>query len=155
MTNYQFYQSPLGVLRISADEKAIAGLAFGGEPLAGAAALQTPLLKEAARQLDQYFAGERRSFDLPLNPSGTEFQKKIWDVLTKIAYGETQTYGGIAAAAGNPKASRAVGMANNRNPIAIVIPCHRVVGAGGSLTGYAGGLDKKEFLLNLERSNSR
>lgn len=153
MKNYQFYQSPLGTLRIAADEKGITGLAFSDMPLTDAIAEQTPLLKKAAAQLDEYFAGARRSFDLPLNPAGTEFQKKVWDALVGIGYGETRTYGRIAATTGNPKACRAVGMANNRNPIAIIIPCHRVVGANGSLTGYAGGLDKKEFLLDLERTN--
>lgn len=151
MKNYQSYDSPLGTLCISADEKGITGLAFGDRPLSDAIAGQTPLLKEAARQLDEYFAGTRRLFDLPLNPTGTLFQKKVWDALVQIPYGKTQTYGQIASTAGNPKACRAVGMANNRNPIAIIIPCHRVVGANGTLTGYAGGLDKKEFLLNLER----
>lgn len=139
------------MLCISADERGIIGLAFGDESIGDATAIETPILKDAARQLDEYFAGSRRSFDLPLNPIGTDFQKKVWNALIQIPYGTTSTYGRIAAAMGNSKACRAVGMANNRNPIAIIIPCHRVVGANGSLIGYAAGLDKKELLLNLER----
>ena len=99
-------------------------------------------------------AGRRREFQLPLAPKGTEFQQKVWKALLDIPYGETRSYGEIARAIGNPKASRAVGMANNRNPIAIIIPCHRVIGSTGKLVGYGGGLDKKEFLLNLERQNA-
>ena len=118
---------------------------------AGDAALQdTPLLLEAKRQLEEYFAGLRASFSLPLNPQGTAFQKKVWQQLEAIPYGQTRTYGQIAAAVGQPTASRAVGGANHNNPIAIVIPCHRVIGANGKLTGYAGGLDIKEKLLRLE-----
>lgn len=112
---------------------------------------ETPLLQEVNRQLKEYFAKERKSFDLPLNPSGTAFQKMAWDSLTKIPYGETRSYKEQAILVGNPKAVRAVGMANNHNPIAIVIPCHRVLGSDGSLTGYAGGLEIKRFLLNLEK----
>ena len=111
---------------------------------------RTPLLDEAVRQLKEYFAGERLEFNLPLNPEGTEFQQKVWKALTGIPYGETRSYGEIARAIGREKACRAVGMANHNNPISIIIPCHRVVGADGSLTGYGGGLDKKRFLLKLE-----
>ena len=102
--------------------------------------------------LDEYFAGKRTSFDLPLEPEGTPYRKKVWQVLTEIPYGQTMTYGEIARRTGNPQASRAVGGANHHNPIPIVIPCHRVIGAGGKLTGYAGGLPRKEFLLALERN---
>ncbi|MBQ5683798.1 MAG: methylated-DNA--[Peptococcaceae bacterium] len=111
---------------------------------------ETPLLLEAKRQLEEYFAGLRAAFSLPLAPEGTDFQKAVWRELENIPYGETRTYGQIARALGNPKASRAVGMANHKNPVAIMIPCHRVIGADGSLTGYAGGLDIKEALLRLE-----
>lgn len=111
-----------------------------------------PLFDTLRRQLQEYLAGTRREFSLPLHPVGTEFQQRVWKLLQTIPYGETWTYGELARAAGNPKASRAVGMANNRNPLAIVIPCHRVIGANGSLTGYAGGLDIKQRLLELERS---
>lgn len=104
----------------------------------------------AAAQLTEYFAGKRKVFDLPLEPHGTEFQKKVWQALREIPYGTTCSYGEIAAKIGNPKASRAVGGANNKNPIAIVVPCHRVIGANGSLVGYASGLQTKEALLKLE-----
>ena len=105
---------------------------------------------QARQQLTEYFAGQRREFDLPLAPAGTDFQRRVWELLREIPYGETVTYGELARRLGNPKSARAVGMACNRNPIAIVVPCHRVVGSTGSLTGYAGGLDAKAFLLKLE-----
>jgi methylated-DNA-[protein]-cysteine S-methyltransferase len=108
-------------------------------------------LGEAASQLSEYFAGTRTSFDLDLAPRGTDFQVRVWAQLAEIPYGTTATYGEVAAHVGNAKASRAVGLANNRNPIALVIPCHRVIGASGKLVGYGGGLPAKEFLLNLER----
>lgn len=112
---------------------------------------ETPLLAEAARQLDAYFAGKRRSFDLPLSLQGTPFQKEVWQALLTIPYGQTCCYGDIAAKVGRPKASRAVGMANHNNPVIIIVPCHRVVGKDGSLTGYGGGLDVKQYLLELEQ----
>ena len=112
---------------------------------------QTPLLQEAEDQLNEYFAGVRREFDLPLAAKGTAFQQTVWAQLRKIPYGEVRTYGQLAAALGKPKASRAVGSACHRNPLCIVVPCHRVIGADGSLTGYAAGLDIKEYLLELER----
>ena len=105
----------------------------------------------AAEQLEAYFAGKRTTFSLPLRPAGTAFQLAVWQALTEIPYGETRSYGEIAAAVGNPKAARAVGMANNRNPISILIPCHRVIGSTGALVGYGGGLEKKLFLLELEK----
>nr|AGS51828.1 methylated-DNA--protein-cysteine methyltransferase [uncultured bacterium contig00066] len=114
---------------------------------------ETPLIKEAAKQLDEYFNRKRKKFDLPVILHGTEFQIKVWKALQKIPYGQTRSYGEIAALTGNPKASRAVGMANNRNPIPIIIPCHRVIGSNGSLTGYAGGLELKRQLLDLEKQN--
>lgn len=103
-----------------------------------------------ARQLREYFNGKRRDFDIPLDPAGTDFQRSVWSALRKIPYGRTASYADIARAIGKPKAMRAVGMANGRNPISIVVPCHRVIGADGSLTGYGGGLDRKRTLLNLE-----
>lgn len=112
---------------------------------------ETPLLRKAAAELSEYLEGRRKTFDLPLAPRGTPFQLSIWKALQSIPFGKTKTYGEIAAQTGNPKASRAVGMANNRNPIAIIIPCHRVIGADGSLTGYAGGLEVKQRLLSLEK----
>lgn len=114
---------------------------------------ETPIIAGAFEQLKEYFEGRRKTFDLPLNPKGTDFQKKVWQTLCDIPYGETRTYKQIAEQCGNSKASRAVGMANNKNPIGIVIPCHRVIGVNGALTGYAGGLDKKQKLLNLEKKH--
>lgn len=138
--------TPVGRMYLASDGENITELRFGSceseKPDA--------VLMKAKAQLAEYFAGKRKSFDLPLKPEGTPFQQSVWRALREIPYGETATYGQIAERIGNRKACRAVGMANNRNPIAIIIPCHRVIGAGGSLTGYAGGLDKKEFLLELE-----
>jgi len=112
---------------------------------------ETPLLKRAGKQLMEYLAGERKEFDLPLALEGTEFQQAVWKALLSIPYGQTRSYSQIAASIGNPKACRAVGMANNRNPVAIIVPCHRVIGADGRLVGYGSGLDIKEKLLNLEK----
>ena len=114
-----------------------------------------PLLEEAARELDAYFQGRRRTFAVPLAPAGTPFQQRVWAELREIPFGATASYGEIAARIGNPRACRAVGMANHRNPIAILIPCHRVVGRSGSLVGYAGGLDIKRALLELEGAAQR
>ncbi|MBU3160256.1 methylated-DNA--[protein]-cysteine S-methyltransferase [Clostridium frigoris] len=114
---------------------------------------ETVLLKGANRQLQEYFSGKRKVFDLPLAPSGTEFQQKVWHALREIPYGKTNSYKDIAKNIGNIKAARAVGMANNKNPILIFIPCHRVIGSNGKLVGYAGGLDVKEKLLNIEKEN--
>ncbi|MFF3842968.1 methylated-DNA--[protein]-cysteine S-methyltransferase [Streptomyces sp. NPDC001930] len=105
---------------------------------------------EAIRQLDAYFAGELTEFDLPLNLIGTPFQMRVWEGLLRIPYGETRTYGELAEELGNPSASRAVGLANGKNPVSIIVPCHRVIGAGGGLTGYGGGLDRKQRLLAFE-----
>lgn len=109
-----------------------------------------PLLRRACAQLDEYFAGERQQFDLPLAPLGTPFQQQVWRALRDIPYGETATYGRLATAIGKPSAVRAVGAANGRNPLSIVVPCHRVIGGTGELVGYAGGLERKRFLLVLE-----
>ena len=113
---------------------------------------ETLLIKEAYRQLSEYLKGERKGFDLPLLIKGTTFQQQVWKALLEIPYGETRSYKQIAVAIGNPKAVRAVGMANNRNPLLIVVPCHRVIGANGMLVGYGAGIEKKEFLLRLEKS---
>lgn len=134
------------------EEGALTGLYFGRLSRPGEEG-PTALLEETARQLREYFAGQRREFSLPLSPRGTAFQRQVWEALCTIPYGETRSYGEIARQIGSPKACRAVGMANHRNPISIVIPCHRVVGAHGTLTGYGGGLAAKEFLLRLEREN--
>lgn len=143
----KYITSPIGNLYLQAEDDRITWLEFVSHQ---APAEDCPLLDEAERQLREYFAGTRRAFDLPLAPAGTEFQQKVWAALREIPYGETRTYGDIAKNLGKPGASRAVGMANNRNPISILIPCHRVIGANGSLVGYGGGLDKKQFLLKLE-----
>ncbi len=150
--------SPVGELRIVEKNGAIAAIEFtpfrapvDGRPL-GARDDAHPLLVEAARQLAAYFANQLTDFDLPLSPYGTEFQQRVWKELQLIGYGETASYGEIAHRLGHTNAaSRAVGLANGRNPIPIVIPCHRVIGADGSLTGYAGGVDRKQCLLGLEQ----
>ena len=110
---------------------------------------------DAVEQLEEYFAGERREFDLDLDLVGTTFQRRVWETLLTIPYGETSSYGQIAEQIGSPGASRAVGLANGRNPIGIIVPCHRVIGANGSLTGYGGGLERKRILLELERGQTR
>lgn len=112
---------------------------------------ETSLLKETEKQLLEYLEGKRKTFTVPLNPKGTKFMKEVWTALQEIPYGEVRTYGQIAQKVGNSKAARAVGMANHRNPIPIIIPCHRVIGSNGKLVGYALGMEMKEFLLNLER----
>lgn len=142
-------ETPIGPLSLQADESAVSAMRFG----AGSAQDASPLLDAAEAQLREYFAGARRTFDLPLAPHGTAFQQRVWTALRAIPYGETRTYGELAAAIGSPNASRAVGMANHRNPIPIIIPCHRVIGANGTLTGYAGGLEVKRKLLALEGIN--
>lgn len=144
--------SPIGDLTLTEEEGALTGLYFGRLSRPGEEG-PTALLEETARQLREYFAGQRREFDLPLRLRGTAFQMQVWQALQVIPYGEVRTYGEIARAIGKPKACRAVGMANHHNPISIIVPCHRVVGAGGSLTGYGGGLENKRFLLELEKRN--
>ena len=149
--------SPIGPLTLVACEAGLTHLEFGqrDHPVA----VQTPararaILDRARRQLEAYFAGQRRAFDLPLAPSGTPFQLAAWEVLRAIPYGETISYGEQARRLGRPAAARAVGAANGANPISIVVPCHRVVGADGRLVGFGGGLDVKRYLLNLEVSRS-
>ncbi len=150
-----FYDSPLGKITIVEEGSAITQLYFSSEvPYHDTPCSETALLKKAVLQLDEYFAGKRKSFDLPLAPGGTAFQQKVWRALQLIPYGQTRSYRQIAKAAGNEKAARAVGMANNRNPLAIVIPCHRVIGSDGKLVGYGGGLDKKAYLLDLEKKSA-
>ena len=146
-----FRDTAIGRIGIAEEGGFITQLFFGTGGLPpGAARRETPLLKEAFRQLEAYLAGGLKTFALPLAPAGTPFQRRVWAVLETVPYGETWSYKQVAAAIGNPKATRAVGMANNRNPIAIVIPCHRVIGADGTLVGYGGGLDLKRRLLELE-----
>lgn len=156
MKYYVDLDTPIGTVRVVEEDNCIVSVhtmreleqIFGDKQYK-----ETPLLLEAKQQLTEYFAGKRKNFDLPLRPQGTDFQKRVWEQLKQIPYGETRTYGQIAKAAGNPKASRAVGGANNKNPIGIIVPCHRVIGASGKLVGYAGGLDIKEKLLALEKEH--
>lgn len=150
-TTTRWIDSSIGGLRIHASAGLITAIDFGAREPRGVRQ-HDPLLDRAEAQLTEYFAGEREEFDLPLANDGTEFQKKVWAELRRIPYGETASYGDIARRLGyEPGISRAVGAANGANPIPIVVPCHRVIGANGSLTGYAGGLDRKKTLLDLER----
>ena len=153
MKNVYTYEFNLCSLSIAEENGALCNILFSHENITDFfERKENSVIKQVHKQLEEYFNGKRKAFDLPLAPRGTEFQKKIWDLLKKIPYGETRSYGQIAAMADNPKGSRAVGMANNRNPLPVVIPCHRVIGSGGALTGYAGGLDLKQKLLELEKS---
>lgn len=145
-----FYQSPIGSLEVAGTEEGVQGIEFSRRSavLSGPPA---PCLKECLRQLDEYFEGRRRVFSLRLDLRGTPFQKRVWAELLKVPFGRTVAYRDIAEALGNPRATRAVGGANHRNPVSIVVPCHRVVGADGGLTGYGGGLRRKAWLLAHEQ----
>ena len=144
--------SPVGKLRLVAEDGFLTELRFGGEPAVFMGTdEENQLLDEVERQLDEYFSGRRREFDLPIRMKGTAFQLEDWEALKSIPYGETVSYGEIARRIGRPKASRAVGMANHSNPISIIVPCHRVIGKNGKLTGYGGGLNVKQMLLELEQ----
>ncbi|MDR0495027.1 MAG: methylated-DNA--[protein]-cysteine S-methyltransferase [Treponema sp.] len=153
--NVFFYRINGIDIGIGEERGAITGVFFGHNPPAaftnGYAKAETPLIKKTAVQIDEYLAGKLKEFSLPLALHGTEFQKAVWQALQAIPYGETRSYKDIAAAIGKPKAVRAVGMANNRNPVVIIVPCHRVIGHDGSLTGYGGGLPLKQRLLELEQ----
>ena len=156
---YSHFETPLGALLLTANEIGLREIKF---PKNGQAAAPGPectkddsALREPVRQLRAYFGGELETFDLPLAPEGTPFQQKVWDELCKIPYGETISYGELARRIGNPNASRAVGLANGSNPIPIIIPCHRVIGSNGKLTGYGGGLPIKGKLLALEKRQLR
>ena len=144
------FSTPLGMMAAEEEEGAIRRVYLPGRPIPRVASRPTPLLKGAEEQLMEYLAGERKAFDLPLAPQGTPFQQRVWRALQEIPYGQTRSYREIAQTVDSPRGFRAVGMANHRNPIPIFIPCHRVVGADGSLTGYAGGLELKRQLLGLE-----
>lgn len=145
-----FYDTPIGKLGIAEKSGKIFQVSFFD--IVEGELTETPLIKKAYEQLDEYFKGLRKNFDLPLLLDGSEFQIKVWKALMTIDYGKTATYGDIAKLIGSPKASRAVGGANNKNKIAIIIPCHRVIGSSGTLTGYAGGLGIKKYLLDLEHN---
>jgi len=160
MKVFCYVESPIGRLMLTSDGTALTGLymnlyrnkpsklpGLGDDWIQNATIDPLPA---AARQLKEYFAGKRREFNLPLRMEGTEFQQRVWRELTKIPFGETRSYGQLAKRLNNPNGSRAVGLANGRNPIAIIVPCHRVIGADGSLTGFGGGLDRKEWLLTHE-----
>ena len=147
---YFIYEYEIGKITIAEENAKIIKLVFG-EVECGELR-ETALIKETQRQLTEYFSGERQQFDLPLELRGTDFQKKVWKALMTIPYGEVRSYAQIAAQIGNSKACRAVGMANHRNPVSIIVPCHRVVGATGKLTGYAGGIEIKSRLLKLEEA---
>ena len=145
-----FYKSPLGPIEIVGSKDSIIALDFVEDMLPGDDEL-TFCVKECLKQVGEYFKGERREFFLNLQPAGTEFQKSVWRQLEKIPYGKTTSYGKVADVIGKPNASRAVGSANGKNPIAIIVPCHRVIGSDGSLTGYGGGLWRKRWLIGFER----
>ena len=158
------YDSPVGHLDLTMSERGLAGLAFAGRAPRIAAAQQNSNVRwierperfaEVRRQLDEYFAGNRRRFDLPLDLRGPEFYRRCWQALLRIPYGETWSYAQLAAELGSPRSSRAVGQANHHNPVAIIVPCHRVIASDGSLAGFGGGLAAKEFLLKLEGARFR
>lgn len=162
MKSFDYYKSPLGNMLIVEENNAITQLSLCTQELGSLDTLcshdimshtTTVLLETAKSQLTEYFQGTRKIFDLPLKPSGTPFQKKVWQALCQIPYGETRSYKEIALQIDNPKGCRAVGMANNRNPIMLIIPCHRVIGSNGALIGYTGGLHIKEWLLEHEKAN--
>ena len=153
MVNAIVHNSPVGPLTLVSDGECLVGLHFEGWEPPGAVHETDTVLATTARQLDTYFAGRLRTFDLPLALVGTPFQHRVWSALRAIPFGETRSYGQLAKAIGKPSAMRAVGAANGRNPIAIVVPCHRVIGADGSLTGFGGGIERKKFLLSLEQGN--
>jgi len=156
MNSFGYVDSPIGRLMLTSDGTALTGLFMepsrkAPHPTDGwVEDLSVAPLAATVRQLGEYFSGSRREFELPLRFEGTAFQRRVWQELTEIRYGETWSYGQLARRIGNPSASRAVGLANGRNPISILVPCHRVIGADGSLTGYGGGLERKRWLLAHE-----
>jgi methylated-DNA-[protein]-cysteine S-methyltransferase len=158
---YHWIESPVGRLRLVGSAAGLAGVLWERQdPSESGFELEReddgdPILVQAARELREYFAGERREFSVPLDFTGTEFQNKVWRALRSIPFGETRSYGELAAQIGAPKASRAVGAANGRNPIPIILPCHRVIGSSGSLTGFGGGLPMKQQLLAHERTSNQ
>ena len=153
-TYFAEFSSPIGRLRLHGTDTALTGVFMEserhGSVQTGDAVRDAKPLRAAQRQLEEYFAGERAEFSLPLESHGTDFQQRVWSALRAIPFGATISYGELARRIGNPRAVRAVGLANGRNPISIIVPCHRVIGANGTLTGYGGGLERKRFLLALE-----
>lgn len=152
--SYTTFKTPLGQMTIQANEQGLLGAWFETQTTQpeelGKNDKEHPILIKAIKQLDEYFSGSRKEFDLPLAAEGTVFQQQVWKVLTTIPFGETWSYQQLADAIGNPKAVRAVGLANGKNPISVIVPCHRVIGKSGKLTGYAGGLERKAALLKIE-----
>lgn len=158
MTYYRWLESPLAPLLLTGDGRSLTGLYLQGQKYfptqieAWTEAAQAEPFPQVQQQLEQYFAGQRQSFDVPLNPVGTDFQKQVWHWLPQIPFGSTIAYGTLAEMLGKPGAARAVGAANGRNPISIIVPCHRVIAADRQLTGYAGGIDRKRWLLQHEQA---
>lgn len=150
------YDSPIGALTLASDGDALIQVEFenGKYPLQQYPPGDDRILDQARRELDAYFAGKLRAFKVKVAPQGTEFQRKVWAALQTIPFGETRSYAQQAKLIGSPKATRAVGAANGRNPIPVIIPCHRVIGANGSLTGFGGGMERKQILLELEQGGS-
>jgi methylated-DNA-[protein]-cysteine S-methyltransferase len=161
MTRYTRFASPLGPVIVIAEDEGITHVDFVGAKYERKVEAdwiedpKAPALAECRRQLDEYFAGKRESFDLPLAPRGTAFQQRVWKEIARVPYGKTITYGELASRAGTPGHARAAGAATGRNPIGVVVPCHRIMGSDGSLTGYAGGLERKRSLLEREGSLQR
>lgn len=155
---YTTLKSPLGEILLTASDKGLTGLYTSGHALyrkARRGSKSPKPFRTIEKQLNEYFAGKRRRFKVSLDCEGTPFQKRVWKALLKVGYGRTATYGELARALKTPRASRAVGMANGKNPVCIIVPCHRVIGAGGKLTGYAGGLKAKAWLLDHEAGKTR
>ena len=156
MNYFTHYQSPLGTITLQANDIGLRGAWFDVQTTApedfGVQKDDHPILQQAIQEFDEYFAEKRQTFDVPTDAQGTDFQKQVWAMLTKIPFGETWSYQDLAIAIDNPKAVRAVGLANGKNPLSIIVPCHRVIGKNGKLTGYAGGVERKQKLLSLEGS---
>ena len=155
MLAYDQFETPQGTMLITATDKGLAGVYFKGQKYFPKKRdwqrnARHPMLRQAKRELTEYFAGRRKRFDVALDPQGTVFQRSIWKAIAKVGFGETLTYGELAQRAGHPGSARAAGAATGRNPLSVIVPCHRIMGANGSLTGYAGGLSRKRALLELE-----
>ncbi len=153
MTGFAIYETKVGFFKMGYSNEKIIFFKKIFDQNVTDFGTKNELTEQAYTQLTEYLDGKRKAFDIPFELNGTEFQKRVWSALQDIPYGETRSYKDIAKAVGNEKASRAVGMANNKNPITVIVPCHRVIGASGKLVGYAGGLSMKEFLLEMERAN--
>jgi len=156
MNQFTYYKSPYGNMTLQANDKGLLGVWFDIHTTKpkdlGCYSDECEILNRAIQQLDEYFSGQRTQFELPLAAKGTAFQQSVWNALCRIPYGETWSYQQLADAIGNPKAVRAVGLANGKNPLSVIVPCHRVIGKNGKLTGYAGGVETKQRLLELEKA---